>query len=84
MVDSDDGDQGESVSQVGGFGESEMRLSFQGAGGFGSSRVGSERDSKEFERLVDRTINATVVLAVGKNIGVALGRCVPAAPSFFA
>ncbi|XP_048426758.1 uncharacterized protein LOC125470957 [Pyrus x bretschneideri] len=65
MVDSDDGDQGESVSQVGGFGESEMRLSFQGAGGFGSSGVGNERDSKEFERLVDRTINATVVHAAG-------------------
>ncbi|XP_009378494.2 uncharacterized protein LOC103966976 isoform X2 [Pyrus x bretschneideri] len=64
-ADSDGGDQGELVSQVGGFGESEGRLSFEGAGGFGSSGVGSERESEEFERLVDRTINATVVLAAG-------------------
>ncbi|KAM2092357.1 hypothetical protein TB2_030284 [Malus domestica] len=64
-VESEGGDQGELVSQVGGFGASEGRLSFEGAGGFGSSGVGSERESEEFERLVDRTINAAIVLAAG-------------------
>ena len=64
-ADSDGGDRGELMSQVGGFGESEGRLSFEGAGCFGSPGVGSERESEEFERLVDSTINATVVLAAG-------------------
>ncbi|KAH0986724.1 hypothetical protein GBA52_013901 [Prunus armeniaca] len=60
-----EGVEGELASQVGGFGASEGRLSFEGAGGFGSSGVGNERESEEFERLVDRTINATIVLAAG-------------------
>ncbi|PQQ11883.1 uncharacterized protein Pyn_32912 [Prunus yedoensis var. nudiflora] len=60
-----EGVEGELASQVGGFGASEGRLSFEGAGGFGSSGVGNERDSEPFERLVDRTINATIVLAAG-------------------
>lgn len=60
-----EGVESELVSQVGGFGASEGRLSFEGAGGFGSSGVGNETGNEEFERLVDRTINATIVLAAG-------------------
>ncbi|XP_050368167.1 uncharacterized protein LOC126786391 [Argentina anserina] len=61
-----EGVESELVSQVGGFGASEGRLSFEGAGGFGSSSgVGSERRNEEFYRLVDRSINATIVLAAG-------------------
>ncbi|RXI04206.1 hypothetical protein DVH24_038480 [Malus domestica] len=55
-VESEAGDQGELVSQVGGFGASEGRLSFEGAGGFGSTGVGSERESEEFERPVEKLL----------------------------
>ena len=44
---------------------SEGRLSFEGAGGFGGGGVGNERGCEEFYRLVDRCINATIVLAAG-------------------
>ncbi|KAM5585921.1 hypothetical protein ABKV19_005036 [Rosa sericea] len=60
-----EGVESELVSQIGGFGASEGRLSFEGAGGFGSSGVGNERGNEEFYRLVDRSINATIVLAAG-------------------
>jgi protein Mpv17 len=58
---------------VAGFGSShEGRLSFEGAGefqGFSSSgSVGDEvgkRESEEMEKLIDRTINGTIVLAAG-------------------
>ncbi|XP_022734351.1 uncharacterized protein LOC111287921 [Durio zibethinus] len=61
---------GELVSQVGGFGK-EGRLSFEGfsssasasasRSGFGDEEGGQE----EMDRLIDKTINATIVLAVG-------------------
>ena len=64
--------EGELANQVSGFGANEGRLSFEGASefqGFGSgSGLGDERrrrESEGFERLVDRTINATIVLAAG-------------------
>ncbi|KAL6196467.1 hypothetical protein ACLB2K_032082 [Fragaria x ananassa] len=62
-----EGVESELASQVGGFGASEGSLSFEGAGGFGSSSsgVGNERGNEEFYRLVDRSINATIVLAAG-------------------
>ncbi|KAL6205673.1 hypothetical protein ACLB2K_022927 [Fragaria x ananassa] len=62
-----EGVESELASQVGGFGASEGRLSFEGAGGFGSSSsgVGNERGNEELYRLVDRSINATIVLAAG-------------------
>ncbi|KAG2677910.1 hypothetical protein I3760_12G118300 [Carya illinoinensis] len=58
---------------VSGFGANEGRLSFEGAGEFqgfpSSSSSGSVGDgvgkSEEIERLLDRTINATIVLAAG-------------------
>lgn len=57
---------------VSGFGANEGRLSFEGAGefqGFSSSSSGSVGDgvakSDQIERLLDRTINATIVLAAG-------------------
>lgn len=62
---------------VGGFGSShEGRLSFEGAGefqGFSSSSSSSgsvgdgvgKRESEEMGRLIDRTINGTIVLAAG-------------------
>lgn len=54
---------GELASQVGGFG-----FSFEGGAdlGFGSgSGFGDERESVDMERWIDRTINATIVLAAG-------------------
>ncbi|XWS27965.1 hypothetical protein CRYUN_Cryun25bG0025500 [Craigia yunnanensis] len=61
---------GELVSQVGGFGN-EGRLSFEGfsssgsasGNGFGDGGGGEE----EMEKLIDRTINATIVLAADKR-----------------
>lgn len=58
---------------VSGFGANEGRLSFEGAGEFqsfpSSSSSGSVGDgvgkSEKIERLLDRTINATIVLAAG-------------------
>ncbi|MCD9642053.1 hypothetical protein HAX54_028649 [Datura stramonium] len=54
---------------VGGFGN-EGRLSFEGAGGFSSSSSssgvgGSENEEEGMERLIDRAINASIVLAAG-------------------
>ncbi|KAL5547985.1 hypothetical protein UlMin_003216 [Ulmus minor] len=63
------GVESELASQVGGFGASEGRFSFEGGAefqGFGSgSGVGEEIESGEIERLIDRTINGTIVLAAG-------------------
>lgn len=62
------GSETELASQIGGFGSSEGRLSFEGGAelGFGSgSGVGGGSESADFEKLVDRTINATIVLAAG-------------------
>ncbi|KAK7822084.1 peroxisomal membrane protein 2 [Quercus suber] len=54
---------------VSGFGAShEGRLSFEGAGFSSSGSVGDgvgKRENEEIERLIDRTINATIVLAAG-------------------
>ncbi|XP_055822317.1 uncharacterized protein LOC129891090 isoform X1 [Solanum dulcamara] len=51
---------------VGGFGN-EGRLSFEGAGGFSSASgvVGSENEEEDVEKLIDRAINAAIVLAAG-------------------
>lgn len=50
---------------VGGFGN-EGRLSFEGAGGFSSSSgVGGSEEKEDVEKLIDRAINATIVLAAG-------------------
>ncbi|XP_024018632.1 uncharacterized protein LOC21391319 [Morus notabilis] len=59
--------ESELASQVGGF-VSEGRFSFEGGAelGFGSgSGVGDVRESESMEKMVDRTINATIVLAAG-------------------
>ncbi|XAR56574.1 hypothetical protein NMG60_11037115 [Bertholletia excelsa] len=63
---------GELVNQVvGGFGN-EGRLSFEGAGEFqgfsssaSSSGVERKREKEDVEKLIDRAINATIVLAAG-------------------
>lgn len=65
-------EDGEQVNQVGGF-AGEGRFSFEGAGEFqgfsssSSSSVSSEGEGKaeDFERLMDRSINAAIVLAAG-------------------
>lgn len=62
--------EGELASQAGGLGGSEGRLSFEGVGefqGFGAGLGNEIEDSQneEMERLIDRTINATIVLAAG-------------------
>lgn len=52
---------------VGGFGN-EGRLSFEGAaGGFSSSSSGSngKLEQEDMNRVIDRAINATIVLAAG-------------------
>ena len=62
-VEGGGGLDGELASQVGGFG-----FSFEGGAelGFGSgSGFGDERESVDMERWIDRTINATIVLAAG-------------------
>ncbi|XP_042519055.1 uncharacterized protein LOC122092828 [Macadamia integrifolia] len=59
--------EGESVNQVVGF-ANEGRLSFEGAGGFSSSSsIPSEGKGEEeyINLLINRTINATIVLAAG-------------------
>nr|DAD22988.1 TPA_asm: hypothetical protein HUJ06_024451 [Nelumbo nucifera] len=65
--------EGESLNQVGGF-ANEGRLSFEGAGDFqgfssssSSSSVPSDRKGEEedIDKLIDRAINATIVLAAG-------------------
>lgn len=55
---------------VGGFGgEASGRLSFEGASGFSSAggpgSGGDGKSQEEMEKLIDRTINATIVLAAG-------------------
>ncbi|KAF4377754.1 hypothetical protein F8388_011507, partial [Cannabis sativa] len=61
--------ESELASQVSGFGGNEGRLSFEGATefqGFGSgSGLGDGRENEDDNRLIDRTINATIVLAAG-------------------
>ncbi|KAJ7948609.1 Peroxisomal membrane (Mpv17/PMP22) family protein [Quillaja saponaria] len=64
--------EGELVSQVGGFGTSEGQYSFEGANefqGFSSSSASvvdeRRRENEEMERLIDRAINGTIVLAAG-------------------
>ncbi|XWS52020.1 hypothetical protein CRYUN_Cryun11dG0031800 [Craigia yunnanensis] len=63
-----EGSGGELVSQVGGFGN-EGRLSFEGFSSSGSASGNGfgdgEEGEKETERLIDSTINATIVLAAG-------------------
>ncbi|KAK3037903.1 hypothetical protein RJ639_031794, partial [Escallonia herrerae] len=52
---------------VGGF-TNEGRLSFEGAGelqGFSSASSSSSKSSEDFDKLVDRAINGTIVLAAG-------------------
>ncbi|KAF8370119.1 hypothetical protein HHK36_031846 [Tetracentron sinense] len=63
--------EGESANQVGGF-PNEGRFSFEGAGEFqgfssSSSSVPSEGEgeNEDIDRLIDRAINATIVLAAG-------------------
>nr|XP_004244201.1 uncharacterized protein LOC101247444 [Solanum lycopersicum] len=60
------GDMGIVNQVVGGFGN-EGRLSFEGGGGFSSASGvgGSESKEEDVEKLIDRTINATIVLAAG-------------------
>lgn len=68
-----EGGEGELATQVSGFGANEGLLSFEGAGefqGFSSALASIGDDSRreseeEMERLIDRTINATIVLAAG-------------------
>ncbi|XWS09946.1 hypothetical protein CRYUN_Cryun39dG0033400 [Craigia yunnanensis] len=57
---------GELVSQVGGFGN-EGRLSLEGFSSSGSASGNGfgEGEGEEMEKLIDRTINATIVLAAG-------------------
>ncbi|XP_057797291.1 protein SYM1-like isoform X2 [Salvia miltiorrhiza] len=50
-------------AEVGGFGTE--RLSFEGAAGFLSAASGDGSSEEEMERLSDRAINATIVLAAG-------------------
>ncbi|PSS16210.1 Peroxisomal membrane protein, partial [Actinidia chinensis var. chinensis] len=60
---------GERVSQVvGGFGGEGGRLSFEGASelqGFSSASSSSGGEEEDFEKFIDRAINATIVLAAG-------------------
>ncbi|KAM6553552.1 hypothetical protein CsatB_014314 [Cannabis sativa] len=59
--------ESELASQVSGFGGNEGRLSFKGATefqGFGSG-LGDGRENEDDDRLIDRTINATIVLEAG-------------------
>ncbi|KAF7822755.1 Peroxisomal membrane protein 2 [Senna tora] len=65
--------EGELATPVSGFGANEGFLSFEGAGEFqgfssASASIGDEsrrQSEEEMERLIDRTINATIVLAAG-------------------
>lgn len=61
----EDGESASQVSQVGGF--SDGTLSFEGFSSASSSSASADgrRESEEMERFIDRTINATIVLAVG-------------------
>lgn len=68
-----EGGEGDLATQVSGFGGNEGVLSLEGAGEFpgfssASASIGNEsrRESEEdMEKLIDRTINATIVLAAG-------------------
>ena len=57
----------ELAPQVSGFGGSEGQLSFEGFSSASSSGLDGESRERELEsdRLIDRTINATIVLAAG-------------------
>jgi len=63
-----DGADGELVTQVNGFGANDGLLSLEGfsssSAPSSSALVGSESEEDE-EKLIDRTINATIVLAAG-------------------
>ncbi|RDX72909.1 hypothetical protein CR513_47548 [Mucuna pruriens] len=61
-----EGGDGELVTQVSGFGASEGLLSLEGFSSSPSSSalVGNESE-EDMEKLIDRTINATIVLAAG-------------------
>lgn len=51
---------------IGGFGNNEGRLSFEVAAGFSSVSSSSNSDEEEdLDKLVDRAVNATIVLAAG-------------------
>ncbi|XP_028779926.1 uncharacterized protein LOC114748080 [Neltuma alba] len=68
-----EGGEGDLATQVSGFGANEGVYSFEGAGefqGFSSASASSGDESRraseeEMERLIDRTINAAIVLAAG-------------------
>ncbi|KAL9441282.1 hypothetical protein AB3S75_019876 [Citrus x aurantiifolia] len=57
------GELASQVSQVSGF--SDGTLSFDGFSSASSASADERRGNEEMERLIDRTINATIVLAVG-------------------
>lgn len=63
-----EGGDGELVTQVSGFGANEGLLSLEGfsssSSASSSALVGSESE-EDMEKLIDRTINATIVLAAG-------------------
>lgn len=59
----EDGELASQVSQVSGF--SDGTLSFDGFSSASSASADERRGNEEMERLIDRTINATIVLAVG-------------------
>lgn len=51
---------------VGGFGNNEGRLmSFEGAAGFSSVSSSGTEEEEDLDKLIDRAINATIVLAAG-------------------
>lgn len=67
-----EGGDGELATQATGFGANEGRFSFEGAGefhGFSSSSAsvgdGNAEEVVEMDKLIDRTINAAIVLAAG-------------------
>ncbi|KAK7401848.1 hypothetical protein VNO78_13664 [Psophocarpus tetragonolobus] len=64
-----EGSEGELVTQVSGFGANEGLLSLEGfsssSSPSSSALVGSESESESMAKLIDRTINATIVLAAG-------------------
>lgn len=68
-----EGGEGDLATQVSGFGANEGVLSFEGAGEFqgfssASASIGDESrivSEEEMEKLMDRTINAAIVLAAG-------------------
>lgn len=64
-VEMEGGGDGDLATQVSGFGVNEGLLSLEGFSSSASSgSVGDERE-EDMEKLIDRTINATIVLAAG-------------------